>query len=959
MSPQTFRPDADYWKYKLANYLHDPPDKALGIPGHEARSRDLCDLLNLPTPDKNEYQRADQIASGMDRTCLPGYSDDQAKNGAIDFLQHPVLTHPTGAQASLRLELPVNLDRNAISNRIKEITKDLWDSLTMGDRFRNNPAGAAAGCFHMVHHFLRERLVQENVGGLGGLWHRLPADTRIPDHSIWQHCALVSALTSCFRLSAQDQASLLVFSLTPVQDFIARARKLRDYWIGSTILSWLTFEGIKVVIYEFGSDHVLYPSLIGQPMVGELLDKDLGLKHIDPDPNRRQEETGAASFPNKFVCLVPSGGEKDAAQKIEQGIQQAWLQLGDETLSLVEKTIKRKDSYLSGQFHRQLTHFWEYRWAACPLAGSSAAAELKALLPPSVWAAPLAMQAASQSLGVYRDYTKGEGGLYGVSHALSQSMLAAGKTYRQDRREPERGIKCSLQGDLEILRFAWQEGSDKNPRPAHDPFWRDFKKSYRVKTDFKASERLSAVALVKRLAHRLCKEIPHHPLQKIFAAADRFPSTTEIALSAWLDEVEAMGLQEKFSGDRDWRQKLAQHLHDQEPGAEDQDRNAEIVELDKNDQEISRAIVKEMSRIGRSIRDEDRYYAILVMDGDHMGKLVNGETLGSQWRTVLHPDLVGRLEAPGFEEDFGLFWKKWLDQPRLLAPGIHAAISEALADFSLRTVPAVMARYIDSPQKGRLIYAGGDDVCAVLPVGAALAVAHDIARSYNHSFLVFGPDGGPAQTTMEKWHPEPGRLALHLGAGPEISISGALLIVHHKQPLAGAMLRAQLVLKKGAKEQGGRSALAVELAKRSGGPRRFVTKWQELPIPGLDLSEPLPLLEHFLALTRSLSTDAGRDVSSSLLYRLEEFRPGLEALVQPQTGHPGQLVKLLQTLLARSGVKPTDEAQVKRIAEHLAALIVRPGPQEQTLIIDTQPLAMAVFLSRCLNRRPIQKEVRP
>jgi CRISPR-associated protein Cmr2 len=76
---------------------------------------------------------------------------------------------------------------------------------------------------------LRFQLAEQNKAGLGGLWHRLPADTRFPDHSIWQHNALTSALYSSMRLAGcADNIGLMVFSLAPVQGFIENARKLRD-----------------------------------------------------------------------------------------------------------------------------------------------------------------------------------------------------------------------------------------------------------------------------------------------------------------------------------------------------------------------------------------------------------------------------------------------------------------------------------------------------------------------------------------------------------------------------------------------------------------------------------------------------------------------------------------------------------------------------------------------------------
>ena len=84
-----------------------------------------------------------------------------------------------------------------------------------------------------------------------------------------------------------------------------------------------------------------------------------------------------------------------------------------------------------------------------------------------------------------------------------------------------------------------------------------------------------------------------------------------------------------------------------------------------------------------------------------MGSLVNGETLASSWRTVLHPSLTERLAKKDFAKNFHIFWKKWLAEPRLLSPSVHAALSEALGDFALATVPAIIERHRGSHLRGR------------------------------------------------------------------------------------------------------------------------------------------------------------------------------------------------------------------------------------------------------------------
>ena len=276
----------------------------------------------------------------------------------------------------------------------------------LSNRFLSDPISFSPARFHYVHHVLRERLAEENVGGLGGVWNRIPADTRIPDHSIWQHCALVSSLASCFELSREKRASLLIFNITPVQGFISSARKLRDFWTGSLILSWLAFEGIRQVIYEFGSDHILYPSLIGQPLANSLLSRECGLSWLN-SMGKGATFTGVASFPNKFVCLVPKGDEENTAHKIQQAILQAWVLLGDKTLELIENTISRKDDYLGKQFNRQMKSYWDFHWAACALLDENSHESIKQLLHKAIWERPLEFIGDARRFG-YKPRARGD-----------------------------------------------------------------------------------------------------------------------------------------------------------------------------------------------------------------------------------------------------------------------------------------------------------------------------------------------------------------------------------------------------------------------------------------------------------------------------------------------------------------------------------------------------------------------
>lgn len=953
MTENNFRKDAEYWDAKLSVYLHDPPDKALKIQGHEDRSARLAVVLGgLPTTDKEVYKKADIIASGMDRVILPSHHKDTGKSGSVDFLEAAILTHPTGSDGPLRIKIKDKLSIEEIAEGMKQIiNSDLGMKAGQGglsDRFKNDQAGFAAARFHYVHHVLRARLAEENIGGLGGLWYRLPADTPIPDHSIWQHCAMVSALTSCFRLSPVGQASLLVFNIAPVQDFISRARKLRDFWTASLILSWLSFEGMKQIIYDYGSDHVIYPSVIGQPMVNSFLTDELRLSWLASDASKQ-----IASLPNKFVCLIPTGDESRISGLIRKSILDAWNRLGEDLIELLEKSLITIDDYTRSLVGRQFEGFWHTNWASCPMLpdDDKTIESVKRILFKDVWEPPVEMVNETREMHPEWDHS---GAYYSISHAMTQSFLAAGKSRKKPGCDDEPGIKCQLHGDLEILRRDWNHDSDKNPRSSQDIFWNELKEKWKAKSDFGQSERLSSVALVKRLGYRIFKH-KSHPLANCFAGDTSFPSTTEVALTDWLDQVEHLiESDEKISQSGltigKVREILAQTVHEK-----DESKNERIAHLDHQAdfEKVKDLYPKLTKRIPE--REDDKYYAILLMDGDHMGRLINGETLGSRWCSVIHPDLASKINSLSFEPSLNKFWQSHLNDRRLIAPSVHATISEALADFSLHTVPGIISK-----AKGRLIYAGGDDVCAVLPLSSVLSAARLIAERYRDGFHFVGestPDWG--ERLDDSWAPKSGKLTMHLGKAPEISISAGILVCHHKKPLYNAMRRVHDLLNE-AKTIGGRNAVAIEFEKRSGGPRKWITKWDAKPAEKLCLNAPHQgtLLDCFVRVGRALNVDEkARSMSSSLVYRLKEFHGGIESIINT---HPQKLTKFIGSQIARSFDRrmqsaADSEAECGSIANDVTALMVNSRPVTNQTQVDATPLIIARALGRRMQFDPLFK----
>jgi CRISPR-associated protein Cmr2 len=885
------KPNRQYWDDKFAAYLHDPFDKVFRIQGHAQRSEDILRRFGLQMPNDEFWKKADGIASGFERGQVPSHSKDENQNGAVDFINkdgQALISHPIGSNAGLTVQLGGKTIATVHDELIRFIEGQIGkkpEEKSYANRFRDEHDTFCMARFLYAHLLLRFQLAEKNVAGLGGLWHRLPADTRFPDHSIWQHNALTSALYSTMDLAGDsDNIGLMVFSLTPVQGFITTARKLRDYWSGSILLSWLAFEGLRWVMENLGPDHVLYPSLVDQPLVLEYLAKHWRMEDMIKDTETLCKVRDIGSLPNKFVLLLPLNHAEDIATGIETAIHAAWHDLGAKLLKWLfsEGADLSPDQVntVRGIFTDQMDSFWELQWSAARLLAEKDKNEFAKLLPDPLIEKPLGLLKLLN--GIIADkihYEKeGRGTLYTLSHHLAQSGLAAQKLRRRNQRAPQNGRKCSLCGEFEALHhIPHTDGQDfKEYNQNMSELWDAISKRIGSGADkeIRANERLCAICLTKRLAYRVLESDDDHVLQHSFAEKDSFPSTTEIALNDWFNRNRVA------AGDR---AKIADEIHDKD---------------ESKLNEIRRSFgAKQKPGI------KDNYYAILVMDGDRMGKLVNGATLAATWQTVMHPDMLKRLEDDKFSAKYREPWHKIFSQyaQRNVTPAIHAAISEALSDFALNGVAPIVKKY-----DGRLIYAGGDDVVAVFPLNGVLAAAREIKEFYQSGFQQIDRE----ETTKEivgEYRPAAGKLALLMGKGESISLSAGILICHHKDNLSHLLQEAQSLLKTEAKEKAERNALALRLKKRSGGDRTFTAKWDD------------PAWTAFANLQKALIKGEGQDLSRSLIYRLHAQKDGLRAICE----HPESnklLPSFIESLLGKSGIK---SKQAGEVARHMAVLLAK------------------------------------
>ena len=114
--------------------------------------------------------------------------------------------------------------------------------------------------------------------------------------------------------------------------------------------------------------------------------------------------------------------------------------------------------------------------------------------------------------------------------------------------------------------------------------------------------------------------------------------------------------------------------------------------------------------------DDTKYFAILALDGDEMGKWISGMKC-PKLRDQLSEEATAYFRKHG-NTDF-------LEALRPLSPSFHLQFSELLGNFSLHC-----ARRIVEAFDGRLIYAGGDDVLAMVPADTALECARALRAAF-------------------------------------------------------------------------------------------------------------------------------------------------------------------------------------------------------------------------------------
>lgn len=858
--------DNKLWQAKLAARVHDPAEKALVLlrdpAGHEGGTTRALFKEFFPggVDAKTEawIKKADHWASAADRPQFPQDANNRyAAWSQVRFDQNPEIKHPlTGKSAEI--------GKLAIEPaHIKAFSTDSFKELIERD------AQGAIDWQKTLLSFWRFG-PEINPKGLGHLWRLLPADTRIPDHTIWAHLDLTSAFCGAFAADPNAQPALLNISFGPVQSFIAAGRSTSDLWAGSHLLSRIAWEGMKVICERLGPDAIIFPQLRGVPMVDLWLQNDRGLptslfeKYKCDEWRTAKTDANplfAATLPNKFVALVPASLAKELAEQVTEKVQQ-WVQTEAEAMlddCLKAANIsKNPDFYCYQQLKQQLDGFPEVYWAAVPWLCNEQngkvntdllqqamqpfypESNLPGFLGSELW------KLLNQAIEPEQDwhfYKPNPGVLYPAIYDLLDRVASAAKTARPFQQKPQQGYRNTLSGEYEWLTTDTVESITLNfketqlakpPGQRKDTLWQKIAENGKKPSWVKKGEHLSALDMLKRLwPSRFVSEIKKS-VDGLDDLSRYVVSTHDMAFSTnferWLKNL--------------GREPLPIELMAQLEGWTEQSALPKKVLNMAGSDQTARLLAKKLPSFWEAYSQSDTlnpnitaklnsffqesYYALVLMDGDNMGAWLAGSE--DKYRLAYQDSWHSKLQD-GIERRYQEKLKPYLASKRYPSPARHMAISDALNGFSLD-----LARYVvETLYKGKLLYAGGDDVMAMVAVDDLSPMMLLLRLVYSGDFPV---NGEPLTVWKELLKQEKAELHLKNGyvlkdktlyrvMGEKATASCGAVIAHHTAPL-GQVLKTLRNAEKRAKSSG-RNAFAIDLLKRSGGAVKLTCPWFSNP----------------------------------------------------------------------------------------------------------------------------------
>lgn len=471
-------------------------------------------------------------------------------------------------------------------------------------------------------------------------------------------------------------------SIGPVQDFIATARRSRDLWYGSWMLSELS----KAAAQTLADYDLIFPA----PRSEEDLKPDSDL-----------------SVANKVVAVVTDPPHV-VGQKVNEAVNRRLTQLRETAFA----KVGNPSQFLADLAKAQINDLVEFYWVTVEILDGP------------------------------------EG--YSQARSLADRTLGARKTTRDfnqfnpDIRQPKSSLDGTRESVIDEQAYPSPNAGMAEKQAKATALYRNF--------GARPAERLSGVDLLKRLG-----------LGQNKATESSFPSTSNMAALPFLchvDNNDGAGSSSNMLAEIRAMFDESGIPNDEDDGAiVFESRLAEWVEDPDLLKTVKDSLNAILAKYAGGVKPAP-YYALLIADGDNMGATIDNQHTADAHRTL----------------------------------------SQTLADFAV-TVTEIIERH-----KGSLVYAGGDDVMAYLPLHTVLPCAEELANTFYERMKSTG------FTTNDGTIP---------------TLSAGVAIAHHLTPLSNTLSLARMA-EKVAKGVPGKNALAITVSKRSGTDRTIVGKRNEL-----------------------------------------------------------------------------------------------------------------------------------
>lgn len=519
------------------------------------------------------------------------------------------------------------------------------------------------------------------------------------------------------------------FTLGPVQGFVAQARRTRDFWAGSFLLSWLSGVAIAEIQRQHGEVEFPIPST-------DYIDWIAGKKTKGDAPRQ-------GGIPNRFKAFTAKVPADFKGELLAKTVRDAWLALA----SRVWKEDKL-DTFANEQtkviWQRQHANFWEISWALTDDKNASA-------------------------------------------------LLDQRKNWRSHYAQPEPGVKCMVMDGWQEMSGAQTPGLLAKGNPTIlQMFWHDLRNfgPKSMKTDLAVDEHLCAIAYVKR------RFVRHF-------AGFKAQLSDKLSVHGW--ELKPGMPSVSYMAAIHWLEQLVKHITSEQ--LHDLCDAAEAVNPDRDELNTRIRCLESIAKLRADVDNlnSELLRNLLSLDGnlffDHVQEHAKAYDYDEKKMEIFSHALALciKTHAKKIPSAPSPFYAVLLMDGDSL--GVHMSdkdnqepISTALQAFT-DAVPALVEQH-----NGFLIYAGGDDVMALLPLEDAMQCAQAIRQDYLSRFEA---------------HPE-----------IKTSISAAIQYAHVKMPLGKVLADAHKLLDELAKDGAGRDALAVRVWKTGGMVLEWTQPWE-------------------------------------------------------------------------------------------------------------------------------------